>query len=107
MLDLASPRVIYDVHAESWASYVTADRERYARLLTWAREQGLDPEKIYRLEVYCTKGKPSAQVFEYAFNEQGYRYCDVDHDHVQRVGACRSAKREPYEVILSGLPPDL
>lgn len=104
-LDTASPTVVYDVYAESWA-YVIADHERYARLLAWVREQGLVPEDIYRLEVYHLKGKPTAQVFEYAYDEQGNRYCEVAHDHTQ-LGGCRSAKREPRSVVVSGLPPGL
>lgn len=101
-LDQASPRVIYDVHAESWA-YVVADHGRYERLMSWVREQGLDPHNIYRLEVYSAQ--PSARVFEWAYNEQGARYCSLDHDHAARIEACVLATREPYDVILSSLPP--
>ncbi|WP_433445666.1 hypothetical protein [Nonomuraea sp. CA-141351] len=99
MLDVASPRVIYDVHARSWA-HVVADPQRYRQLLAWVRRQGLHPEKIYRLEVYST----SALVFEHKFDEQGRRYCDVDHDHGAKVGACHLAKRTPYSVTINSQP---
>lgn len=99
-LDTASPTVIYDVHAESWA-YLVADKDRYTHLLTWVREQGLDPEEIYRIEVYSA----SALIFEHKRNEQGHRYCDIEHDHAAQMRACRSAKREPYSVILTSTPP--
>ncbi|MCK2214277.1 hypothetical protein MF672_010810 [Actinomadura sp. ATCC 31491] len=104
-LDLASPRVVYDVHAQSWER-ILADPERYARLTTWVREQGLDPERIYRLEVYLID-TPRARVFEWKQDEQGRRYCEVEHDHKARYEACRIAQREPYAVILKALPPDL
>lgn len=105
MLDLASPKVIFDVHAQSWA-HVTADKEYYARLLTWVREQGLVPEHIYRLEVYLIDC-PHAQVFEFAYDEQGYKFLACGSDHVSCGDRCEVAKREPYTVILSNLPPDL
>lgn len=97
--------IVYDVHAQSWA-HVVADHDHYTHLLAWVREQGFDPHKIYRLEIY-NEGKPSAQVFEWAYDEQGNKYCDIDHDHAARANACVIAKRGPYEVILSSLPPGL
>ena len=95
MLDLASPRVIYDVHAESWA-YVVADKERYARLLAWIREQGLDPHDIYRVEVYLI-GCPYARIFAFDLNDEGQHYMRGED----------IARREPHNVILTCLPPDL
>ena len=104
-LDLTSPRIVYDIHAQSWERILN-DPERHERLTTWVRGQGLDPEKIFRLEVYLID-TPHARVFEWAQDERGRRYCDVEHDHKMKAASCRIAQREPYTTILNALPPDL
>lgn len=73
---------------------IVADRDLHRRLVDWARDQHLTPENIYRLEIYLVDC-PSARVFEYDLDDNGRRYA-ISND---------IARREPYTVILTSLPP--
>ncbi len=61
-----------------------------SEVAAWAVSEGLDPNVIYRLEIY--EGR--ARVFEYVKDEKGTRYI---------VG--RPERRKPYDVAITSLPP--
>ncbi|MFD9950902.1 hypothetical protein ACFWYW_59195 [Nonomuraea sp. NPDC059023] len=87
MTSTIEPLIVYDCSSRQW--HGNPD------VLAWMRAEGLDPEQAYRLEVYLVDC-PSARVYEYDRNEAGERYLVGDD----------AARREPYDVILSSLPPD-
>lgn len=103
MTDLA-PIAVYDVHDRPAFDLLLADRNRHRALLAWMRSQALNPTHVYRLEIHLVDS-PSARIYEYARDEQGVRYCGVDHDHRGDADRCAIARRKPYEVALSSLPP--
>lgn len=73
----------------------------------WLREQGIEPTDTYRLEITDSK----ATVFQYDADEEGSKFavceqCDEPvsgtlHRHVCS-GKTVLAKREPFEVAISG-----
>lgn len=99
-----APLVVFDVNDRPAFDRIIAAPEHHQRLLDWMRSQGLDPHDVYRLEVFLVDC-PSARVFEYARDGQGRGYCGVDHDHRADLDCCHLARRDPYEVPLSSLPP--
>jgi hypothetical protein len=60
-------------------------------LTDWAVAKGLDPNVIYRLEIY----PGHARVFEYVKDEGGRKRLQPD----------GPAKRDPYDVLITSLPP--
>ena len=87
--------VVYDVRDDDAWSRVIADKERYDQLTAWMRSQGLDPVNIYRIEIHPLDS-PRARVYEYDRDEAGR----------MRLVGDDIAKREPYDLALSSLPPD-
>jgi hypothetical protein len=88
------PLAVYDVREEPFRSMLGTPW--HMCLLDWLVEEGFDPLDIYRVEVYLVDC-PSARVYSYARNEDGKRYLASELD---------LARRPPYDVILSSLPPD-
>jgi hypothetical protein len=82
------PLVVFDARDESWRGD--------PKILAWCRAEGLDPEQIYRLEVYLLDA-PFARVYEFV-TLNGARFLVEERDDYLR--------RDPYDVILSTLPPD-
>ncbi|MFD9950965.1 hypothetical protein ACFWYW_59350 [Nonomuraea sp. NPDC059023] len=88
MTSTIEPLVVYDCSSRQWHG----DPE----VLAWMRAEGLDPDQVYRLEIYLVDC-PSARVYEYA-TVQGARILVPAREEYLR--------RKPYDVILSSLPPD-
>lgn len=65
-------------------------------LLDWFKQEGINPRNVYRLEVYLVDC-PSGRIFEYDVDQEGNRYV--------KAGQDEAARRRPYDVILSSLPP--
>lgn len=89
MTSTIEPLVVHDCRDRGWAGD--------PRILAWCRAEGLNPHEIYRLEVYLLDC-PSARVYEYARDDDGNRYL---------VGDDEAARREPHDVILTSLPPEM
>lgn len=56
-------------------------------VVPWLREQGLDPEKLIRVEVYDVNGLLYAHVSEILFDEEGLRYCRNGHEFSLKLRA--------------------
>ncbi|MFI6594956.1 hypothetical protein ACIBHX_01840 [Nonomuraea sp. NPDC050536] len=73
MTSTIEPLVVFDARDERWRGD--------SHILAWCRSEGIDPEQVYRLEVYLVDC-PFARVYD---------------DYL---------RRDPYDVILSSLPPE-
>jgi hypothetical protein len=74
---------------------------------SWVTSQGLNPNHIHRIEVYMIDG-PVGRVYSHHIDEKGRVYCPLDHEHRRHLiyDEC-TIEREPYDVLLSSLPPAL
>ncbi|MFI6296822.1 hypothetical protein ACIBEJ_34895 [Nonomuraea sp. NPDC050790] len=88
MTSAIEPLVVYDCHDKQWRG----DPD----VLSWMRAEQLDPELVYRLEVYVVDC-PSARVYEYATVLGARIFVPALADYM---------RREPYDVILASLPPE-
>lgn len=90
------PAGVWDTREPAWRRC----RKAKAR---WLREHGF-PSLMYRIEFLPTE-PPTARIFRYALNEDGYRYLEghsrQPHDHT----ACRVATKPPRIMRLWELPP--
>lgn len=68
----------------------------------WLEMEGIDREQTYRV-VVRPGNPPAADVFAFALDENGQRYCDRSHEH--RHGGCVAAKAEPVTVTVWMPPP--
>lgn len=64
---------------------------RDARFLAWVVEQGLEPNRIYRMDV----GETTATVYEFRLDAKG--------KFINQNG--QVARREPYVVAIKSQPP--
>jgi hypothetical protein len=62
----------------------------------WAVREGFDLRDAYRMEIRLLD-TPFARVFEYDKDAQGGRFLDPATDDI--------AKRRPYDVVISSMPP--
>ncbi|MFI6819253.1 hypothetical protein ACIBG7_43180 [Nonomuraea sp. NPDC050328] len=83
---------VFDSRDDAWYELVRLGQANAFR--AWVESQGLDPREIYRLEIYLVDC-PSARVHSYAKDANGKHYLD----------GTDIARREPYEIALSSLPP--
>ncbi|MGW4663203.1 hypothetical protein [Streptosporangium sandarakinum] len=94
--DTLEPLVVYDAGDDTYQQRIGTPW--HDQLLAWARSNGITPDDVTRLEVYLLDA-PFARVYEYALDENGRRYLTNDgNDH---------ARREPYNVLLTSLPPGM
>lgn len=98
MSTTAKPLKVYG--GDSWQP-TSQERET---VLAWMRSQGLDPTRIFRMDVYGGE-QPYAHVVEHKLNADGRRYCDVDHNHEAELHRCSAALRT-CDHPLSSLPPE-
>ncbi len=91
------PIWVGDVHdSQTWPP------PNLSEVLGWARSEGINANETYRIEVYLLDC-PFARVYEYDRDENGTRFCWVEHDHLD--DRCDVAKRKPFDVPLTTLPP--
>lgn len=96
------PLAVYDASdAESWPRQVP-DLELF---LQWARDQGIEPNNTYRIEIHLIDDCPFARVFQFGRDDSGARPCVVDHDHRSDFARCEPARPAPFDVPISSMPP--
>ncbi|WP_157253178.1 hypothetical protein [Nonomuraea typhae] len=95
MTSALEPIAVFDVNDVRAQAAMSGDRPYWESVLDWIRGHGLDPNEIYRLEVYRTD-RLWARVHEYDRDAAGERYS---------IGT-EVARRAPYDVILTSLPPE-
>lgn len=93
------PLAVHDVQG-SWPPPNLND------FLAWAREQSIEPNDTYRIEIYLLDCL-FARVFQFDKDEHGKVRCAVDHEHHPgRVMDCEVARRKPFDVPVSSMPPE-
>lgn len=81
---------VYDTREDAWRHLSDERREEFC---TWLGDHGLDPNRIYRVEV----GVLNAKIFEFAVDDSGTMYKDP--------ATGEAAKREPYKIPVISMPP--
>lgn len=87
-----APLLVSDVRDDDYWHSVTQDQGQALR--AWLRSNHLEPNDIYRFEVYILDC-PFAKVFTYARDEHGHF----------RVKDGELVQREPFTVPLNSMPP--
>ncbi|MFN2636841.1 MAG: hypothetical protein ABR585_07440 [Gemmatimonadaceae bacterium] len=101
------PIYVSDVRDDGYWYGAADDRPYFDTLRAWMRDQGVEPNDTYRLEVYLLD-VPFVKVHAYARDEDGdFRFgCRDEAGHHAHDGQCQLVKLDPYVVILSSLPPE-
>lgn len=94
------PLAVYDVHAPEFRALWGTDW--HMELIAWAEGENLPVNNIKRLEIHLLDAL-FARVVEYALNADGQKYLSCTAGH----HSCDAALRDPYEVPLTSLPPEL
>lgn len=96
-------QAVYDVADQGWWGLTDDQRDQ---IRAWATEHGIDVDVTYRMEIHVID-MPLARVFQHDLTEDGQRHCPIDHDHMQmdKERQCDVARREPYDVPISSMPP--
>lgn len=104
------PLAVLDVHAPDWSTFIGTDR--HEELIAWAERENLPVNNIKRLEIYRDEVL-FARVVEYALDEEGRKFACCPRGHTDHrtsdpsCGPVDAALRDPYDVPLGSLPPEL
>lgn len=96
-------QAVYDVADQGWWGLTDDQRDQ---IRAWATEHGIDVNVTFRMEIHLLDC-PFARVFQMDRNEDGRLYCPIDHDHLSmdKVSECDAARRDPYDLPISSMPP--
>lgn len=104
MTQTGEPLLVLDADDHEQRERIISTPGLLTQLQDWARAHGVDPDDTYRFEIHVTDHL-FAKVFQYEKNERGQMFCSVDHDHRADRDRCEPARRDPYDVNLTSLPP--
>ncbi|MEU8199527.1 hypothetical protein AB0C10_37660 [Microbispora amethystogenes] len=104
MADLTLPDPLAVLDVADWLQRPPT-RDFLVALNEWTDRHGIEARDAVRIEVYLIDTL-FARVFQYARTERGHLYCGVDHDHLDEPERCEAARRLPYLVPLTCMPPE-
>lgn len=93
---LDAPKPVYVFDSDDPAQRDVFGTPWHSELLAWTRSQGIDPNKVSRIEVYDDGDRPYAWVLSYDVDENGTKYV---------VPGTESLAKHAETVPLSSLPP--